>query len=141
MTAGRPGTQQPSRGFTAGSQQARSRQEGTQQALHIFFQEYSKDHPDELANTCVLLICGALADGILCWALAAGVLHADSGHWQIQCSNHAAEQAQAVHLQCKFLVRLVCQSHLPLQAVYDAVCANSPALHMTEDAVKDWLQC
>ena len=58
----------------------------------------------------------------------------------VEWSGDAFEQARAVHLQCKFLARSVCQGHVPMQAVYDAVCANSPALSMTADAVKDWLQ-
>lgn len=139
LTAGR---QESSQGFTAGNPPASSCQEDTQQALHIFFQQYSKQHVDELANTCVLLVCDALADGILCWDPAAGVLCTETGHSManMDWSGDACQQAQAVHLQCKFLARLVCQGHVPMQAVYDAVCANSPALGMTADAVKDWLQ-
>ena len=133
--------QQLGQGFTAGNQQASSCQEDTQQALHIFFQQYSKEHADELANTCVLLVCDALADGILCWDSAACVLRAESGHRQVQRSSDAFQKAQDVHLQCKFLARLVCRVHFPMQAVYDAVCANSPeSLGSTADAVKEWLQ-
>ena len=127
-------------GFTVGRQQASSCQEDTQQALHIFFNQYSKEHADELANSCVLLVCEALAGGILCWDPAACVLHAGCGDRQMQGSNDAFQEAQTVHLQCKFLARLVCQSQVPMQAVYDAVCANNPGLGMTADAVKDWLQ-
>lgn len=133
--------QHSSQGFTAGSHQASNRQDDTQQVLRVFFQQYSKGHADELANTCVLLICDALADGVLCWDPAACVLQADPGHWRMQCERDTIEEAQAVHLQCRFLVHLVCQSHVPMQAVYDAVCANNPALRMDVDAVKDWLQC
>lgn len=134
--------QQSHQGFTAGNQQASSCQEDLQQALHIFFQQYSKEHADELANTCVLLVCDALAGGSLCWDPAACVLHAECGHWQMQMqrSGDAFQEAQAVHLQCRFLARLVCQGHVPMQAVYDAVCANSPGLGMTADGVKNWLQ-
>ena len=69
----------------------------------------------------------------------------DSGEGQmvmehVKWSGDAFEQARAVHLQCKFLARLVCQGHVPMQAMYDAVCANSPALGMTADAVKHYLQ-
>ena len=135
LAAGRPGMQQSSHGFTAGNQQYSSCLEDTQQALHIFFQQYSKEHADELANTCVMLMCDALANGVLCWDPAACVLHAESGRM-----GDAFQEAQALHLQCKFLMRLVCQGHVPMQAVHDAVCANSPGLGMTADAVKDWLQ-
>lgn len=127
---------QSSQGFTAGSnQQASSCHEDTQQALHIFFQLYSKEHADELANTCVMLVCEALAGGVLCWDPAACVLHAESGQM-----GDAFQEAQALHLQCTFLMQLACQGHVPMQAVHDAVCANSPGLSMTADAVKDWLQ-
>lgn len=133
--------QHSSQGFTAGSYQTSNCQDDTQQVLHVFFQQYSKEHADELANTCVLLICDALADGVLRWDPVACVLQADPGHWQMQCEGNAIQEAQAVHLQCRFLVQLVCQSHVPMQAVYDAVCANNPVLRMEVDAVKDWLQC
>ena len=131
---------QSSQSFAAGNQQASTCQQDTQQALHIFFQQYSKEHADELANTCVLLACDALADGTLCWDPAACVLHAELGHIQMQRSDDAFQEAQAVHLQCKFLAQLVCQGHVPMQAVYDAVCANSPGLGITADGVKNWLQ-
>lgn len=135
------GRQHPVQGVTAGSHEDRqtsSSQDCTQQALHIFFQQYSKEHADELANTCVLLICDALTDGVLCWDPVACVLQADPGHWR--CEGDAVQEAQAVHLQCGFLAQLVCQSRVPMQAVYDAVCANIPALSIKVDAVKDWLQ-
>ncbi len=132
--------QQSSQGFTTGSHQVSNPPTDTQQALEIFFQQYSREHADELANTCVLLICDALAEGVLCWDPVACVLQADSGHWRMRREGEALQDAEAVHLQCRFLAQLVRQSHVPMEAVYDAVCANIPALHLKVEAVKAWLQ-
>ena len=133
LLAGRAGSQHVSPGFRAGNQQATSPEDNTQQAMHIFFQKYSKDHTDELANTCVLLICNGLSAGSLCWDQSTGVLCAADGHMAVQ-------QAQAVHLQCKFLICLFRQSNLPTEAVCDAVCANNLRLGIQPEAVRNWLQ-
>ncbi|KAA6426781.1 MAG: hypothetical protein FRX49_03106 [Trebouxia sp. A1-2] len=37
---------------TSNTQQALGQQDDNQQAMHCFFQEYSKEHADDLANTC-----------------------------------------------------------------------------------------
>ncbi len=104
--------------------------------MHWFFQEYSKEHADDLANTCVLLICDAIANSILVW-------NPDTGSLNAQQSHHAfdtVQEASTLRLQCKFLARLLHQSELPMQAVYDAVCANVCEVNMQPDSIKDWLQ-
>ena len=104
--------------------------------MHCFFQEYSKGHADDLANTCVLLICDAIANSILVW-------NPDTSSLYAQQSNHAfdtVQEASTLRLQCKFVARLLHQSELPMQAVYDAVCANVCEVNMQPESIKDWLQ-
>ena len=48
--------------------------------MHYFFQKYSKGHADDLANTCVLLICDGLANSVLVWVNDTGSLHAQQSH-------------------------------------------------------------
>ena len=101
--------------------------------MHVFFQEYSKVYADELANTCVLLICDGLSAGSLHWDPSTDLLCAADGQMAVQ-------EAQAVHLQCKFLMRLVLQSGLPTEAICDAVCANNLELGIAAEAIRNWLQ-
>ena len=104
--------------------------------MHCFFQEYSKEHADDLANTCVLLVCDAIANNVL-------VCNPDTGSLNAQQSHHAfdtVQEASTLRLRCKFLARLLHQSELPMQAVYDGVCANVCELKMQPDTIKDWLQ-
>ncbi|DBA71513.1 TPA: hypothetical protein ACH3X2_011300 [Trebouxia sp. C0005] len=121
---------------TSNTQQALGQQDDNQQAMHCFFQEYSKEHADDLANTCVLLICDAIANSILVW-------NPDTGSLNTRQSHHAfdtVQEASTLRLQCKFLARLLHQSAVPMQAVYDSVCANASDVMMQPDIVKDWLQ-
>lgn len=118
---------------TPSNHPASGQQADTQQALHMFFQEYSKTCADELANTCVLLICDAIANSILCWDNTTTSLLAQETY-------NSVREASTVRLQCKFLAKLIQQSDLPLQAVYDAVCANIPDTDMHTIAVEQWLQ-
>ena len=106
----------------------------TQQALHLFFEDYSTEHADELANTCVLLICEALRDAVLLWDPAAGTLRPEHNRGRLSIN------AVAVHLQCKFLLRLMRTSDLPIHAVCEAVCANNPGLDLSADAFEAWIQ-
>ena len=102
---------------------------GCQQALHLFFQQYSDGHADDLANTCVLLICEGIASRTLIWQPLSQVLSA----------SHFCYQGQAIHMQCKFVLKLLDQTDLPAQAVHEAVCANNVQLGMPADAVARWL--
>jgi hypothetical protein len=113
-----------------------NQQDDSQQAMHCFFQEHCKEHADDLANTCVLLICDAMATSTLVW-------NTDTGSLNAQQSHHAfdpVQEASTLRLQCKFLARLLHQSDLPMQAVYDAVCANVCEVNMQPDTIKDWVQ-
>ncbi len=104
--------------------------------MHCFFQEYSKEHADDLANTCVLLICDAIANSILVWNSDTGSLHAQQSHHAFD----TVQEASTARLQCKFIARLLQQSELPMQAVYDGVCANVCEVNMQPESIKDWLQ-
>ncbi|DBA87447.1 TPA: hypothetical protein ACH3X1_004486 [Trebouxia sp. C0004] len=121
---------------TSSVQQALGQQDDNQQAMHCFFQEYSKEHADDLANTCVLLICDAIANSILVWNTDTGSLNAQQSHHSFD----TVQEASTLRLHCKFLARLLHQSELPMQAVYDAVCANVCEVNMQPDTIKHWLQ-
>lgn len=101
----------------------------TQQALHLFFQRYATDHADELANTCVLLICEGIASGVIGW-------HDQS---KALLPGQQRHSAVALHMQCKFVMKLLEQSDLPAKAVHEAVCANTVHLSMPADAIARWL--
>ena len=118
------------------SQPAASQQDDSQQALHFFFQEYSKCHADDLANTCVLLICDAIAHSTLVCDTTTGSLLPNQTHHSLD----TAQEASTLCLQVRFLAKLLQQSELPMQAVYDAVCANVSAVNITPDAVEEWFQ-
>lgn len=118
---------------TNGTQHALGFYNDSQQALHLFFQEHSKHHADELANTCVLLICDAISKSLLLWDSASGLLHYQQDFGLLQ-------EGSTVRLQCKFLAKLVQQTELPMQAVYDAACVNVSAMDMQPDAIRQWLQ-
>lgn len=118
------------------SQPAVSQQEDSQRALHLFFQEYSKDHADDLANTCVLLICDAIAHSTLVCDTTTGSLLPNQTHHRLD----TAQEASTLCLQVRFLAKLLQQSELPVQAVYDAVCANVTAVSMAPGAVEQWFQ-
>ena len=88
------------------------------------------DHTDGLANTCVLLICEGIACNVLQY------------NGQQECLHTGWHQgnAQALHLRCKFLLKFLEQTELPVKAVHEAVCANNMHLAISEDAVAMWLQ-
>ena len=102
----------------------------SQQALHLFFQQYSVGHADELANSCVLLMCEGMAHGVLQYDAQTKCL----------CSGWQGGEAQALHLRCKFLLKLLEQTELPTEAIHEAVCANNLHLAMSASAVAAWLQ-
>lgn len=113
---------------TAGSSRVRASAD-TQQALHLFFHQYASGHADELANTCVLLVCEGIASGMLAWQpLSEALVPGQQQH-----------KAQALKTQCTFLMKLLEQSDLPATAVHEAVCANSMQLRMPSHAVATWL--
>lgn len=116
------------------SQPALNQQEDSQQALHLFFQEYSKCHADDLANTCVLLICDAIAHSTLVCDTTTGSLLPNQTHRGLD----TAQEASTLCLQVRFLAKLLQQSELPMQAVYDAVCANVTAVSLAPGAVEQW---
>ena len=105
-----------------------------QQALHLFFQQYSTQFADELANTCVLIICNATADATLEWKSTEGVLQPQNS------SRTAVQNAATVHLQCKFFMKILQQCDFPMQAIYDAVCANIDDSTLLPGWVRQWLQ-
>ena len=132
MAAGQPGGTNEGQGG-CGNQHISCEQDDSKQALHLFFQEYCRQHADELANACVLLICDAISDSTL-------VLDPGTGAMQAQQTFHGAQEAAILNLRCKFLTGLIQQSELPIQAIYEAVCANNSANIMDPKAVKQWLQ-